>query len=67
MLKNRFEDFLEKYADLQPTDLDALKLEVYPGSAPPEEIADLLSNLSILYQKMGGSGINFTPEFEMPE
>lgn len=33
---------------------------VDPGTAPPEDIADVLSDLSILYRKMGGSGINFS-------
>ena len=39
-------------------------IEIYLGTAPPEEISDLLSNISILYRNMGGSGINFAPGFE---
>jgi hypothetical protein len=49
----------------EPKDLPtspALVLRVDPGSAPPEEIADILSDISLLYRKMGGSGINFTPQ-----
>lgn len=37
----------------------ALLVLVDPGEAPPEVIADVLSDLSILYRKLGGSGINF--------
>lgn len=39
-----------------------LAVFIDPGTAPPEEIAEILSALSILYRRMGGSGINFTPQ-----
>lgn len=39
-----------------------LLIEVNAGSATPEEIADILSDISILYRKMGGSGINLSIE-----
>jgi hypothetical protein len=41
--------------------LPALTLWVDPGSAPSAAIADVLSDLSILYRRMGGAGINFIP------
>ena len=37
-----------------------LHIDIDPGTAPPEEIADILSDLSILYRLYGGSGITFT-------
>lgn len=39
-----------------------LVLTLDPGSAPPDAIAEILADLSILYRRMGGSGINFTPQ-----
>ena len=39
-----------------------LKLIIDPGTAPPEFVADFLSDISILYRMKGGSGINFTIE-----
>ena len=36
-----------------------LRLMVDPGTAPPEVIADILSDMSILYRKSGGTGIEF--------
>ncbi|HEX6040049.1 hypothetical protein [Longimicrobium sp.] len=52
----------ERAARSEAVSVDRLVLTVDPGSAPPEEIADILSDLSILYRRMGGSGINFTPQ-----
>jgi hypothetical protein len=48
-------------AELRDYSLDdsALLVLVEPGSAPPGDIADILSDLSILYRKLGGTGINF--------
>ena len=42
------------------SEMATLSITVDPGTAPPEDIADVLSDLSILYRKMGGSGINFS-------
>ena len=42
--------------------LPTLTVEVALGTSPMEVVSDLLSDISILYRKMGGSGINFTPE-----
>ena len=39
---------------------DVLSVVVDPGTAPPEEIADVLARLSLLYRKLGGSGITFS-------
>lgn len=39
-----------------------LTINIIIGTSPQEEVSDLLSDISILYRKMGGSGINFTPE-----
>ena len=39
-----------------------IKLLIDNADAPPDEIADFLSELSILYRMMGGSGINFELE-----
>jgi hypothetical protein len=39
-----------------------LSVTVDTGSASAEEIADILSDLSVLYRRMGGSGIDFTPQ-----
>jgi hypothetical protein len=39
-----------------------LRVIVDPGAASAKEIADVLSDLSILYRRIGGSGINFTPD-----
>ena len=36
-----------------------LKIVIDPGDAPPEFIADILSDISRLYRKAGGSGITF--------
>ena len=40
----------------------SLEVSITPGSAPPEVIEELLARLSLLHQKMGGEGINFTLE-----
>lgn len=46
-----------------PIPLDrSVLVTVDAGSASREEIADILSDLSILYRRMGGSGITFTPQ-----
>jgi hypothetical protein len=37
-----------------------LSVVVDPGEAPPEAIAEVLSEISLLYRRMGGSGINFS-------
>jgi ATP-dependent Clp protease ATP-binding subunit ClpC len=36
-----------------------MSLVVDPGSAPPEVIADILAQISLIYRKTGGSGITF--------
>lgn len=38
---------------------EELLLSITPGTAPPEEIAELLAELSRIYRKAGGSGITF--------
>ena len=38
---------------------DELLLSVDPGSAEPEEIAEILAEISRIYRKIGGSGISF--------
>lgn len=40
--------------------MEPLRLLIDPGTAPPEFIADILSDISLLYRLSGGSGINFT-------
>lgn len=42
--------------------LTPLSVTVDPGSASPAEVADILSDLSILYRRMRGSGIDFSPQ-----
>lgn len=41
-------------------ELEGLFLVVDRGSAPPEVIAEILCDLSLLYRKVGGSGITFS-------
>lgn len=41
---------------------DKLLIEVNSGDATPEEIAEILSDISILYRRMGGSGLNLSVE-----
>lgn len=41
---------------------DGLLVEVVPGAAPDEEIAAALARLSVLYRRLGGSGITFDLE-----
>jgi hypothetical protein len=56
---------LESQANLTS---DALSLLVEAGSAPPDDIGALLSELSKLYRMVGGSGITFVPtEIRNPE
>lgn len=38
-----------------------LNIKIEPGTAPPEAIADMLSEVSLLYRKVGGTGISFLP------
>jgi hypothetical protein len=40
--------------------MDPLRLVIDPGTAPPEFIADILSDISLLYRLSGGSGIKFS-------
>jgi hypothetical protein len=42
------------------TELPKLTLYVDPGTASPETIGKLLSEISLLYRMIGGSGITFT-------
>ena len=42
--------------------LHPLKLIIDQGTAPDEVVADILSDISILYRLQGGSGINFELE-----
>ena len=44
--------------ELNPVNIQ-LEVIIDKGTAPESDVADLLSNLSILYRMMGGSGINF--------
>lgn len=39
----------------------AFSLLVDPGTASPEEVSELLTEISTLYRLLGGSGITFTP------
>lgn len=39
--------------------LPELPLLVDPGTAPPEVIAELLADISLIYRRLGGSGIAF--------
>lgn len=41
-------------------ELEPLVLRIAPGSASPEQIAELLTALSDLNRMMGGSGIKWT-------
>jgi len=47
---------------LRPNVPDSSKIEFYidPGYAKAEEIGEFFSQLSTLYEMMGGAGINFT-------
>ncbi|MCA9395358.1 MAG: hypothetical protein KC900_14245 [Candidatus Omnitrophica bacterium] len=38
---------------------DSLVIQIEPGSAPAEEIASLLIDVSRLYRLCGGSGLGF--------
>jgi hypothetical protein len=40
--------------------IEPLTLLIDPGTASPEEIGELLAEISALYRMLGGSGINFT-------
>lgn len=40
--------------------LPTLVVRVFPGRATPEEIEDILNDLSELYRSMGGSGIKWS-------
>lgn len=42
--------------------LPALLVHVDPGTAPPEDVAEVLAELSILYRRLGGAGITFSPD-----
>jgi hypothetical protein len=59
-------DTVEPVIKIEPVtkqpEILSVELLVDPGSAPPEVIADILSDLSMLYRKTGGSGITFTPD-----
>jgi hypothetical protein len=39
--------------------LKPLTVLVNPGTASPEQVAELLTELSLLYRMLGGSGISF--------
>ncbi|MEM7573075.1 MAG: hypothetical protein AAF433_09250 [Bacteroidota bacterium] len=39
---------------------NSLNIAIQPGTAPTEVIAELLADISLLYRKAGGSGINFS-------
>lgn len=43
------------------TPLSPLSLMIDPGTASPEEIGELLAEISKLYRLVGGSGLTFTP------
>jgi ATP-dependent Clp protease ATP-binding subunit ClpA len=50
---------VEQISDSTSPSLPSLRLLIAPGTAPVEAIADILSDLSVLYRLKGGSGINF--------
>lgn len=56
----RVEEALRKTNVMTPP--PSILVEVDVGSASPQEIADILSDLSILYRRMGGNGIDFSPQ-----
>lgn len=39
---------------------DSLNVAIEPGDATPEEVAELLGEISTLYRMVGGSGLTFT-------
>jgi len=55
--EKRILEGLEKY-----TGREQLQITVSPGTATPEQIGELLAEISILYRMMGGSGLNFSKE-----
>lgn len=63
-----FENLLERVENAlinqenYKTALSKLNLSINPGTAPSEVVADFLSEISLLYSKMEGSGINFSFE-----
>ena len=42
------------------TNLGSLNVYVDPGSASPDQISELLTEISTLYRMLGGSGVSFT-------
>ncbi len=46
---------------LSESTFDSIEFELNSGAAPLELVADILSDLSILYFKKGGSGLDFSP------
>ncbi|MBB4634410.1 hypothetical protein [Longimicrobium terrae] len=57
-----FETIPEPSMESDQSPMSSISILIDPGSAPAEEIADILSDLSVLYRRIGGSGIDFTPE-----
>jgi uncharacterized protein YneF (UPF0154 family) len=45
--------------EMQTTEIPSLEIYIDPGTAPKEEIASILADLSHLFRKIGGGGIEF--------
>ncbi len=58
------ENWMGGYAEAVQVASMPLPLTIYvkPGTAPPEEIGELLAEISSLYRMLGGSGITFSLE-----
>lgn len=54
-------DILDSYLP-QNEKFDELLIKIEPGNAPPKVIAEILKDFSMLYRKIGGSGLNITPK-----
>lgn len=59
--KNVWSSFIkdQKRIKGKSSGIPAIKVFIFPGTAPNDEIASILVDLSSLYRKMGGSGIEF--------
>ncbi len=50
-----------------PLVVEPLRLAVDAGSAPPEVVADILSDISLLYRLSGGSGVTFESDIHVAQ
>ncbi|MEM7573073.1 MAG: hypothetical protein AAF433_09240 [Bacteroidota bacterium] len=62
ILKELARSARDELAEIEASDFQKLSIKISSGTAPSEIIADFLSEISLLYSKMEGSGINFSFE-----